>query len=141
MVLKGYGPKATVPLELRLQPRDYQLQGLYWLTRPNPSGKILADDMGLGKTLEALATVAALPKRSNASPRTLIIVPRQVLHNWMNETDKVFNPTTHPHAMAVTIGHGYEGLKTLANSVQALKSERMYQSSQAWRNSMQRSSP
>ena len=130
MIPKGYGPKATVPLELSLQPRDYQFQGLYWSTRLNPSGKILADDMRLGKTLQALAIVAALPKISNGSCQTLIIVPRQVLRNSMNETDKGFNPATHPHAMAVVIVHGQEDLKLLANTVQRATSERMYQSSQ-----------
>ena len=121
MTPRMYGPKATVPLELRIQPRDYQLQGLYWLTRPTPSGKILADDMGLGKTLQALAAIAALPKRSNGSRQTLVIVPRQVLRNWMDETNKVFNPATHPHAMAVAIVHGQEGFKPLANTVEVLR--------------------
>ena len=49
MTPKGYGPKATSSRELRMQPRDYQLQGLYWLSRPTPTGKILADDMVIRK--------------------------------------------------------------------------------------------
>lgn len=65
MIPKNYGLKAMIPFELKIQPRDYQLQGLYWLSSPTPTGKILADDMGLGKTLQALATAAALPNRDN----------------------------------------------------------------------------
>ena len=42
MTPKGYGPKATIPRELRIQPRDYQ-------SRPTPTGKILADDMVIRK--------------------------------------------------------------------------------------------
>lgn len=121
MTPKGYGPKASVPPEMSIQPRDYQLQGLYWLTGPTPPGKILADDMGLGKTLQALATVASLPNRPNGARQVLIIVPRQVLRNWVDETAKVFNPGNHPHSMAIAIVHGVEGLKPLEVTVEDLR--------------------
>lgn len=118
---KGYGPKAAIPPELRIQPRDYQLQGLYWLSSPTPTGKILADDMGLGKTLQALATAAALPNRENGARQVLVIVPRQVLRNWYNEFVKVFNPGDHEHSMSVIIVHGTEGFKPAIVTVGQLR--------------------
>ena len=118
---RGYGPEAEIPLELSILPRPYQLQGVYCLSRPTPSGKILADDMGLGKTIQALAAVAHLPNRSNGARQALIIVPRQVLRNWMNETEKVYNPGDHAHAMAVIVVHGQEGHKPADVTVEQLR--------------------
>lgn len=104
MTPKGYGPQGAKPLEMRAQPNDYQLQGLQWLSLPNPAGKILANDMGLGKTLQALATAAALANRPNGARQVLVVVPCQVLRNRFNETNKVHNPDTHSHSMA-TVRH------------------------------------
>ncbi|KAF6235002.1 hypothetical protein HO173_006932 [Letharia columbiana] len=92
MTSKGYGPQGAKPLEMRAQPHDYQLQGLQWLSLPNPAGKILANDTGLGKTLQALATAAALPNRPNGARQVLVVVPCQVLQNRFNETNKAGLP-------------------------------------------------
>ncbi len=118
---RGYGPEVEIPLELNILLRKYQLQGIYWLNREKPHGKILADDMGLGKTIQALAAVALLPKRSNGARQALIIVPRQVLRNWKNEIDRVYKPSTHAHAMAVIIVHGQEGQKPVDLTVEQLR--------------------
>ena len=118
---RGYGPEVEIPLELNILLRKYQLQGIYWLNREKPRGKILADDMGLGKTIQALAAVALLPKRSNGARQALIIVPRQVLRNWKNEIDRVYKPSTHAHAMAVIIVHGQEGQKPVDLTVEQLR--------------------
>ena len=83
--------------------RSYQRDGLGWLAflRWFAMGGILADDMGLGKTIQVLAL---LDRRHNPScqgendppeppeppeppPKkpTLIVVPRSVIFNWMDE--------------------------------------------------------
>lgn len=89
--------------------RSYQRDGLGWLNflRQFGMGGILADDMGLGKTVQVLAMLqgrklghahhvdppmpatdgepAAKPKTGNPS---LIVVPRSVIFNWLDEAQK-----------------------------------------------------
>ena len=92
----------------------------------NTIEEVMIDLIPLGKTIQALAAVAHLPNRSNGARQALIIVPRQVLRNWMNETEKVYNPGDHAHAMAVIIVHGQEGYKPAdvqSSSLQHLKLE------------------
>jgi superfamily II DNA or RNA helicase len=71
-------PQADLPKDLRAELRDYQRQGVNWLCflREHGLGATLADDMGLGKTLQALCAVRG---------RTLVVCPRSVLFNWLNE--------------------------------------------------------
>ena len=78
-------PEALLPTDLTAELRDYQKTGVAWLSAVKSSelGAILADDMGLGKTLQALCVIG---------PRTLVVCPRSVVHNWLNEA-KRFRPT------------------------------------------------
>jgi superfamily II DNA or RNA helicase len=80
-----------VPRRLWNQLRDYQKQGVYWLTEQNTAGAILADDMGLGKTVQTL---------SIAQSPTLIVAPTSLLHNWKDEASK-FRPD-----LKVNVFHG-----------------------------------
>ena len=82
---------AQVPRSLWNQLRDYQKQGVYWLSQQNTAGAILADDMGLGKTVQTLAIVQ--------SP-ALIVAPTSLLHNWKDEASK-FRPD-----LRVNVFHG-----------------------------------
>jgi SNF2 family DNA or RNA helicase len=82
---------AQVPRSLWNQLRDYQKQGVYWLSQQNTAGAILADDMGLGKTVQTLAVVQ--------SP-ALIVAPTSLLHNWKDEAAK-FRPD-----LRVNVFHG-----------------------------------
>jgi superfamily II DNA or RNA helicase len=78
-------PEALLPTDLTAELRDYQKTGVAWLSAVKSSelGAILADDMGLGKTLQALSVLG---------PRTLVVCPRSVVHNWLSEA-KRFRPT------------------------------------------------
>ena len=80
-----------VPRTLWNQLRDYQKQGVYWLSEQNTAGAILADDMGLGKTVQTLALV---------THPTLIVAPTSLLHNWREEALR-FRPD-----LRVNIYHG-----------------------------------
>lgn len=86
-------PDAPLPSDFTGELRDYQQQGINWLTflRNAQMGGVLADDMGLGKTIQALCMVQT---------KTLVVAPRSVLRNWENEA-KRFRPD-----LKVSIYHG-----------------------------------
>jgi superfamily II DNA or RNA helicase len=71
-------PEAELPEDLRAVLRPYQRQGVNWLSFLDRAGlgAVLADDMGLGKTLQALCA---------ARGKTLIVAPRSVVYNWLDE--------------------------------------------------------
>ena len=82
-----------VPQGLQASLRDYQLQGLSWLSflREFGLGGILADDMGLGKTLQTLSLLLLLKQRGELQHPALIICPTSVLGNWLAEAAR-FTP-------------------------------------------------
>ncbi|MBX2851425.1 MAG: DEAD/DEAH box helicase, partial [Phycisphaeraceae bacterium] len=98
--------------------RPYQSHGLGWLSflRQFAMGGILADDMGLGKTVQVLAMIQARKlgdrrhldewegddeqaqsnsgynaQPTNAAGPSIIVVPRSVVFNWVDEAQK-FSP-------------------------------------------------
>ncbi len=78
-------PAPTLPTDLRASLRDYQRDGVAWLSflRDAGLGGLLADDMGLGKTLQTLCAIRG---------RTLVVAPTSVLPNWAAEAAK-FRPS------------------------------------------------
>jgi superfamily II DNA or RNA helicase len=78
-------PEPELPSDLVAELREYQKQGVAWLTflRQAELGALLADDMGLGKTLQTLCAIRG---------RTLVVAPTSVLHNWAMEIAK-FRPS------------------------------------------------
>jgi superfamily II DNA or RNA helicase len=73
--------------------RPYQQEGLGWLEylRTFNFGGILADDMGLGKTIQMLAFLQRRRARRQARGPSLIVVPRSLVFNWLQESAK-FTP-------------------------------------------------
>ena len=73
--------------------RPYQLEGLSWLQalRDLACGGCLADDMGLGKTIQVLALLESLRRRRKRPRASLIVVPKSVVHNWVEEARR-FTP-------------------------------------------------
>ena len=74
------------PAMLHATLRDYQLEGLNWLSFlwDNGFGGILADDMGLGKTLQTLAMFGRA-RENRETRRFLVVAPTSVLTNWVAE--------------------------------------------------------
>ncbi|KAL8687210.1 MAG: hypothetical protein Q9218_006552 [Villophora microphyllina] len=66
--------------------RDYQLEGLTWLTCLYETGLngILADEMGLGKTVQLISFLAYL-RQSKINGPFLILGPLSTVTNWVNE--------------------------------------------------------
>jgi SNF2 family DNA or RNA helicase len=63
----------------------YQREGVLWMLtmedqKSGPKGGFLCDEMGLGKTVQLVATMLGNPK-----PRTLIIVPKSIITQWVEE--------------------------------------------------------
>jgi superfamily II DNA or RNA helicase len=73
--------------------RPYQKEGLGWLEylRRFDFGGILADDMGLGKTIQVLALLQRRRAKRQSRGPSLIVVPRSLVFNWMQEAAK-FTP-------------------------------------------------
>ena len=82
-------PSAELPNDLNAQLRDYQRDGVNWLTFLSQAnlGAMLADDMGLGKTLQALCALQG---------PCLVVTPASVLHNWVSEVQR-FRPGLRVH--------------------------------------------
>jgi len=68
--------------------RDYQRDALGWFAflRRFGFGGCLADDMGLGKTVMVLAWLDLLRATREAKAPSLVVVPRSVVFNWIDET-------------------------------------------------------
>ncbi|MCJ1250481.1 hypothetical protein MMC30_007709 [Trapelia coarctata] len=73
--------------------RQYQLEGLHWLTSLYENGLngILADEMGLGKTIQTISFLAFLREKRTYGP-FLIVAPLSTLSNWIEEFEK-WTPT------------------------------------------------
>lgn len=86
-------PRPELPGDLQAALRDYQQQGVAWLSFLSQAqlGGLLADDMGLGKTVQTLCVVGT---------PTLVVCPASVLHNWAQEIER-FRP-----ALRTKIYHG-----------------------------------
>ncbi len=80
---------AANPKTLHATLRDYQLEGLSWLTAISDAGfgGILADDMGLGKTMQALALLLSCRERGEAV-RAMVVCPASLQLNWESEAEK-----------------------------------------------------
>ncbi|KAI4215461.1 MAG: hypothetical protein LQ351_001930 [Letrouitia transgressa] len=69
--------------------RDYQLEGLTWLSCLYQIGLngILADEMGLGKTVQLISFLAFLREHSTNGP-FLILGPLSTVKNWVSEFER-----------------------------------------------------
>ncbi|OMO61227.1 SNF2-related protein [Corchorus capsularis] len=67
--------------------RPYQLEGLQWMLSlfNNNLNGILADEMGLGKTIQTISLIAYLLENKGVTGPHLIVAPKAVLPNWINE--------------------------------------------------------
>ncbi|KAK2790513.1 hypothetical protein FQN52_005530 [Onygenales sp. PD_12] len=97
-----------VPAPIAQWLRDYQVEGVEFLHElfVYQKGGILGDDMGLGKTVQVIAFLTAaygktgderdskrmrkIRRRGNNTwyPRTLIICPGTLMHNWRSELNR-----------------------------------------------------
>jgi superfamily II DNA or RNA helicase len=85
-----------IPTTLQAELRDYQREGVQWMSRLAAwgVGGCLADDMGLGKTLQA---IAILLRRAADGP-AIVVAPTSVIHNWQDEIAR-FAPTLTCHVL------------------------------------------
>ncbi|MGH3643247.1 MAG: SNF2-related protein, partial [Mycobacterium sp.] len=105
-----------VPQSLDATLRDYQRDGLNWLSFlwDNELGGVLADDMGLGKTMQTLALIARVAEQG--SRRFLVVAPTSVVTNWVAECHKFTPGLT---AVAVTSTEARSGTSLAEQSAAA----------------------
>ena len=87
---KAAGDKPFVnPKYFHGELRDYQIEGLQWLTvlYENGVNGILADEMGLGKTIQVIALFCHLLEKRVAGPY-LIVAPLSTIPNWLIEFER-----------------------------------------------------
>ncbi|WP_437206011.1 SNF2-related protein [Planctomicrobium sp. SH664] len=89
--------------------REYQREGLGWLhfLQEYGFGGCLADDMGLGKTVQMLALFEERKMSRERSLPSLVVVPKSLMFNWIQEIQKFAPNLTH---MDYT-GHERVGLR------------------------------
>ncbi|KPE51170.1 DEAD/DEAH box helicase [Chryseobacterium indologenes] len=100
-------PQIEIPDGLHAVLRDYQHDGLNWLSFLDEFnfGGCLADDMGLGKTIQIIAFILAQREKRGFKTH-LIVVPTSLLFNWQEEIRK-FAPT-----LKVLVHYGSDRAKT-----------------------------
>ena len=101
---------AKAPVGFKGKLRNYQKEGLTWLTflKDFESGGVLADDMGLGKTIQVLAFLLGRKKESKLP--SLVVAPKSLIFNWIDEAKK-FAPTLK------VVRYVGEGRKKLAQEI------------------------
>ncbi len=94
-----------IPLPAQFQGtlREYQKAGYNWLhfLQEFSFGGCLADEMGLGKTVQVLSMLLYEKEKGNTQS-SLIIVPKSLVFNWVNEINK-FTPN-----LTVSVHHGLD---------------------------------
>ena len=90
-------PEVAIPADLKAHLRDYQKEGLNWLSYLDDFnfGGCLADDMGLGKTIQVIAFIL-LQRTKQTHNTNLVVVPTSLLFNWQAEVEK-FAPSIKIH--------------------------------------------
>lgn len=86
--------KIKKPRGLKATLRDYQKEGLNWLSFLDEYnfGGCLADDMGLGKTLQIITFLKHIKNTVKPEQANLVVVPTSLIFNWQEEIEK-FCPT------------------------------------------------
>ncbi len=82
---------SKLPRTFRGQLRDYQADGVAWLSllREAGLGAVLADDMGLGKTVQLLAHLCATRAgRAAGRKPSLVVAPTSVLLAWSQQVER-----------------------------------------------------
>lgn len=97
------------PVGLKADLRDYQRDGLDWLSFlwDNGIGGVLADDMGLGKTVQTLALITRAV--SGGAGKFLVVAPTSVARNWAAECAK-FTPDLNAVVVTSTVAKAAGGL-------------------------------
>lgn len=79
-----------LPEDLNALLRDYQREGIAWLSMLEETGfhGILADEMGLGKTIQALAALVRRHQQNQTDRPSLVVCPTSLIENWLIEAKR-----------------------------------------------------
>lgn len=116
--------------------RDYQLQGLHWLTQLTELGLggCLADDMGLGKTIMLIALHLHQATADEPPRPTLVVCPASVLGNWEREIQRFAPgiPTRRFHGPGRSLDDMAEGFVLTTYGTMRADAERLAAHSPSW---------
>lgn len=100
----------SLPQSFKAQLKPFQMDGYMWLKKiyHRKIGGLLADDMGLGKTIQIISLLAYLNDRNELN-KTLIVVPKTLIENWVQEIQK-FAPSL---SYKVYVHSGHDRYRTL----------------------------
>ena len=90
--------KITPPASFKATLKPFQEDGFIWMKtlRYQGVGGLLADDMGLGKTIQVIAFLTYLKEMNRLGP-TLLVLPKSLIQNWVNEMEKFAPVLTKKH--------------------------------------------
>jgi len=112
--------------------RPYQNDGLGWLKflREFSFGGCLADDMGLGKTVQVLAMLLARKDEIKSARRpSLVVVPRSLVFNWMEEAKRFAPGLTvldHSHSQRSKAGEHLSDYDVVLTTYGTLRNDAAY---------------
>ena len=97
--------------------REYQEEGFKWMSVLSRYGMggILADDMGLGKTIQVIALI----RSDNSQMPSLVVCPKSLVFNWVNEFAKfdgstsvtaIYGPESRRSEIIAAIDHHKKGV-------------------------------
>jgi SNF2 family DNA or RNA helicase len=96
----SYPSDLKLNFDLKIKLREYQLNGIKWLSFLGSFGlsAALCDDMGLGKTVQTLVTILnesleVIKKDINRNPISMVVCPNSLSYNWIKEYNLFFNTT------------------------------------------------
>ena len=114
--------------------RDYQLQGLRWLTQLTDLGLggCLADDMGLGKTVMLIAL--HLHRAEKSTSPTLVVCPASVLGNWEREIQRFAPgiPVRRYHGPGRSLDDAKDGFVLTTYGTMRVDAEKLANHSPSW---------
>ncbi|WP_428912059.1 DEAD/DEAH box helicase [Niallia sp. Krafla_26] len=88
----------TPPSTFKAILKPFQEDGFIWMKtlRYKGVGGLLADDMGLGKTIQVIAFLTYLKEMNRLGP-SLLVLPKSLIQNWVNEMEKFAPVLTKNH--------------------------------------------
>lgn len=114
--------------------RDYQREGVAWMQflSRHGYGGCLADDMGLGKTVQVLCLLQGRHPPGEEQRPSLVIVPKSLVHNWVDEAAKFTELKVINYTGAKRGGQAFSDANIIVTTYGTLRQEILKFTDQRW---------